>query len=217
MKIRICLADDHEVVRKGFRALLEKQPDCEVIGEATDGQQIIKMARELNPDVVVMDVSLPNLNGIEATRQIKAQNPSIKILALSVHTRGSVAGQVIKAGATAYLPKSSTVKELMEAIHAVMKNQTYISPQILDTIVKYFQEESVHKGVASDRLTPREREVLTLIVEGKTTKEISASLFVSEKTVTSHRYQIMQKLEIHNIGDLIKYAMREGLTSLDEQ
>ncbi len=209
MNIRILLADDHEVVRKGFRSLLEKQADCEVIGEATNGLETVMMAKELNPDVVVMDISMPKLNGIEATRQIKAHNSSIKILALSVHSRGSVVGQIIQAGASGYLPKSSSVKEFLKAIHSIMRNRTYISPKIMDSMVEYLQEEPVPKKMSLDLLTPREREVLDLIKNGKTTKEISSILYISEKTVESHRYQIMQKLGVHNLAELIKFAIQE--------
>ncbi len=215
MKIRILLADDHEMVRKGFRALLEKQSDCEVIGEATDGRETVKMAQELNPDVVVMDISMPNLSGIEATRQIKTHNPSIKILALSVHSRGSVVGQIIQAGASGYLPKSSSVKEFQKAIHTIMRNRTYISPKLMDSMVEYFQEEPAPNRISAENLTPREREVLKLIADGKTTKEISAGLCVSEKTVESHRYQIMHKLGAHNLAELIKFAVQEGIASFD--
>ena len=213
MKIRILLADDHEVVRKGFRSLLEKQADCEVIGEATNGRETVKMVQELSPDVVVMDISMPKLNGIEATRQIKAHNSSIKILALSVHSRGSVVGQIIQAGASGYLPKSSSVKEFLKAIHSVMRNHTYISPKIMDSMVEYIQEEQegVPKKISTDTLTPREQEVLELIASGKTTKEISAILYISEKTVESHRYQIMQKLGVHNLAELIKIAIQKGV------
>ncbi|MBD3268210.1 response regulator [bacterium] len=215
MKIRLLLADDHEVVRKGFRSLLEKQTAFIIVGEATNGQEVVRMAQELNPDIVVMDISMPKLSGIDATRQIKKFNPSIKILALSVHSRGSLIGQIIRAGASGYLPKSSSVTELLKAIHTIMKNHTYICPKIMDTMVEYFQDESDRKRVTSDILTIREREIVKLIADGKTTKEIGAILCISEKTVESHRYQLMNKLGIHNMAELIKFAIQQGITSFE--
>ena len=217
MKIRILLADDHEVIRDGLRALLEKQPDFEVVGVAGAGRETVEMAQQLEPDVIIMDINMPNMTGIEATRQIKANSPNIKILTLSVHSRSSLIGQMIKAGASGYLPKSSAAKELIEAIRTVMKNRTYISPKVMDSVVEYLHNEPDGQSTPSTALTPREREVLNLIADGKTTKEISVCLHLSEKTIESHRHNIMDKLGVRSIAELTKYAIREGLSSLEPE
>lgn len=215
MKVRILLADDHEVMRDGLRALLEKQSDFEIVGIAGDGDETIQLAQELKPDAIVMDINMPNMNGVEATRRIKTNDPQVKILALSVHTRGTLVAQVIKAGASGYLPKSCTAHELFEGVRAIMRNRTYISPEVLDSVVDFLQEDPAAQDQIATPLTPREREVLILIAGGKTTKEIAESLYVSEKTVESHRFQIKQKLGVNNLAELIKYAIREGMITPD--
>lgn len=216
MKIRIVVADDHEVMRDGLCALLKQQDDFEVIGEAREGQETIQMAQHLKPDVIIMDINMPNLNGLEATRQIKTNSPNIKVITLSVHTRSVLVAQMIKAGASGYLPKSCTTLELVEGIRSVMRNQMYISPKVINSVVEYLRDETVMQNHDSSLLTSREHQVLCLIGEGKTTKEIADYLHVSDKTIESHRYQIMQKLDIHRLTDLIKFAIRKGFIILDK-
>ncbi|MFB3788970.1 MAG: response regulator [bacterium] len=215
MKIRILLADDHIVMRNGLCALLEKESDLEVVGQAGDGRETLRKAQECRPDVIVMDINMPDQSGIETARQIKAISPGVKILALSVFTQSLIVAQMIKAGASGYLPKSCSPQELCHAIRKVVQNHTYIDPAIQDAVVEYLQAESAPAAGAAAVLTPREREVLSLIAAGKTNKEMADALFVSEKTIESHRFQIMHKLGIHNLADLIKYAVREGFTSLE--
>jgi DNA-binding NarL/FixJ family response regulator len=215
MKIRILLADDHEVVRDGIRGMLEKQPDFEIAGVTGDGREAIEMVRHTDVDVIVMDVNMPHLSGMEATRQIKAISPGVKILTLSVHSRGPVIAQMIRAGASGYLPKTCATKELVEAIRAVMQGRTYISPGVLDSVTDYLRTEPDDSKEHFASLTPREREVLALIAEGKTTKEISNRLHLSERTVEFHRHNIMDKLQMRSVAELTKYAVREGLTPLE--
>lgn len=216
MAIRILLADDHAIVRAGFRNLLEKQRDMEVVGEANDGRDAIQIARQLKPDVIIMDVAMPELNGIDASRQITREFPDIKVLALSMHSSHRVVSQMLRAGASGYLVKTCTVEELVRAVRAVNEGKTYLSPEIASGLV----EDYMHRVPAGDDDTPatlsdREREVLQLVAEGKTTKEIASLLHVSVKTVEGHRHSIMEKLALHSIAELTKYAVREGLTPLE--
>lgn len=216
MSIRIILADDHKIIRDGLRALLEKEPDMEVVGEAQDGLTTIKLAKKLLPNIVIMDIGMPDMNGIDATRQIFSETQGIKVIALSMHSDRRFVLQMLKAGASGYLLKDSAFEELASAIKTVMAGQPYLSPKITDVVIKEYivslpkNEESVFT-----KITPREREVLQLIAEGKTTKQIAAFLNVSVKTIETHRQQIMEKLDIHSIAELTKYAIREGLTSLE--
>ena len=215
MTIRILLADDHEVVRDGIRGVLEKQPDFEIVGVTGDGRDAIERVRRGKVDVVVMDVNMPHVTGMEATRQIKAISPEVKILTLSVHSQGPVIAQMIRAGASGYLPKTCATQELVEAIRAVMQGRTYISSDVLDAVTDYLRMDSDTSRQPSPHLTPREREVLALIADGKSTKEISQCLNLSERTVEFHRHNIMDKLEMRSVAELTKYAVREGLTSLE--
>jgi len=215
MKIRILLVDDHKIVRDGLRKLLEKEQALLVAGEAEDGRSAIKAVRELRPDVVIMDVAMPDLNGIEATRQLVADRPDLKIVALSTHSERKFVTEMLKAGAAAYLLKDCAFEELVTAIQTVVKGKIYLSPGIAGVVIENYVRNapSVDKSVFS-LLSDREREVLQLMSEGKTTKEIAAHLNVSIKTVETHRTNIMTKLDIHSIAELTKYAIREGLTSL---
>ena len=216
MTIKILIADDHKIVRDGLRTLVEKQSDMEVIGEAENGRNAVQFALELVPDVVIMDVTMANLNGIEATRQIHKEQPDIKIIALSMHSDRRFVAGMLDAGALGYLLKDCAFEELARAIHSVVSNQTYLSPKISDILVKaYVLKSSVKPSSAYAILTAREREVLQLLAEGKSTKQIANSLYVSIKTVETHRKQIMDKLDIHSIAELTKYALKEGLTSLE--
>ena len=216
MSIRVFLADDHQIVREGLRTLLEKQPNMEVVGEAKTGREAVQLVKELLPEVVVMDISMPDLNGVEATRQIIAKTPSIKVIALSMHSDKRFVVEMLKAGASGYLLKDSASEELIRAVQTVAVNRTYLSPKIADLVIKdYIRLSPKVQFSVFSLLTPRERQVLQLLSEGKTTKGIGFDLQVSVKTVETYRQQIMDKLNIHNIAELTKYAIREGLTSLE--
>ena len=215
MKTRVLLADDHVMMRGGLRMLLEQNAELAVVGEAEDGRETVRLAKKLSPDVVVMDIAMPDMNGIEATRQIIAEHPGIKVIALSMHSDRHFVSEMLKAGATAYLLKQCAVDELITAIKTVLKNQTYISPCISGVVVDQFvRNSSKSESTAFSHLTDREREVLQLMAEGKTTKEIAFQLHLSIKTIETHRMKVMEKLNIHTVAELTKYAIREGLTSL---
>ena len=216
MSIRIILADDHKIVREGLRALIEKQPNMEVIAEAQNGRTAVELVQKLLPEVVIMDVVMPDLNGIEATRQIVAKAPGVKVIALSMHSDRRFVVEMLKAGASGYLLKDCAFEELVNAIRAVVVNRTYLSPKIADNMIKDFVRlfPKTELSVFSV-LTPRQRQVLQLLSEGKTTRQIATHLQVSVKTVETYRQQIMDKLNIHSIAELTKYAIREGLTSLE--
>ena len=217
MSLKIILADDHSIMREGLRALLEKQPDIEVLAEAENGRTAVELSRDLRPDVVIIDIAMPDLNGIEATRQIVAESPGVKVIALSMHSDRKFVREMLSAGASGYMLKDSAFEELDKAISTVNDNQTYLSPGIADTVVKdYLGKIVTDNSTASIALTNREREVLQLFAEGKTTKQIASLLFVSIKTIETHRKQIMYKLGLNSIAELTKYAIREGLTSLEK-
>jgi len=216
MSLRILLADDHRIMREGLRSLLEKQPGMEVIAEAENGRATVRLSRELKPDVVVMDIAMPDLNGIEATRQIIAESPGVKVAALSMLADTKFVREMHGAGASGYLLKDAAFEELGNALRTVTNDQTYLSPKIADLVVKdYLLNLSTKDSSTSPVLTNREREVVQLFAEGKTTKQISSLLYVSVKTVETHRKKIMDKLGINSMAALTKYAIREGLTSLD--
>ncbi len=215
MKTRILLVDDHKILRDGICSLVKGYDDMEVIGEAADGRSAIRLVKELAPDVVIMDISMPDLNGIDATRRIIADYPNVKIIALSMHYDKQFVSEIFKAGASGYLIKDSAFDELEHAIRIVMEGKTYINPQIARLVVESLvsqPEPASHQ--AFSLLTDREREVLQQIAEGKSTKQIASDLSVSAKTVESHRRQVMGKLNIRNVAELTKYAIREGLTSV---
>ncbi len=214
MAIRILLVDDHEIMREGMCALLKRRSDMAVVGQAGDGRTAISMAKELSPNIVIMDIGMPNLNGIEATRQLILDNPSTKVMALSTHSDGTIVAKMLKAGAGGYMLKESAFSELLEGIDAMMEGKTYLCTKIAKIVFSdYVNMLSNPKWSGSDFLSSRENEVLQLVAEGKTTKEIAQLLNLSIKTVDSHREHIMEKLSIHNIAGLTKYAVREGITS----
>jgi DNA-binding NarL/FixJ family response regulator len=215
MSIKILLADDHKIIREGLKSLLEKQGDISVIGQAEDGRTTVKLARELSPDIVIMDISMPDMNGIEATRQIVSRDPRIKVIALSVHSDKRFVIEMLHAGASAYLLKDCAFVELVNAVRAVIVNHSYLSPEIADAMIEDYKDILSKKPLSAfSILTNREREVLQLLAEGKTTKDIAASLNVSVKTIETYRHQLMDKLHVHSLADLTKYAIKEGLTSL---
>jgi DNA-binding NarL/FixJ family response regulator len=214
--IRIILVDDHEIVREGLRGLLEKEKGMQVVAEAEDGRTAVELTRQLRPDVVIMDITMPGLNGVEATRMIVGEELGTRVVALSMHSGRKFVSEVLKAGASGYLLKECAVSELVAAIRCVTGGKAYLSPKITDTVVDdYVRYVPAGKGKACESLTPREREVLQLVAEGRTTKEIAGDLHVSVKTVEAHRAQIMEKLGIHNVAGLTKFAIHEGLTSLE--
>jgi DNA-binding NarL/FixJ family response regulator len=215
MPVRIVIADDHRIVREGLRHLLEKRTDFKVVGEAPDGESAVRLAKELSPDIVIVDISMPGLNGIEATRRILAERPEIRVLALSMHSDRRFVIETLKAGASGYLLKDSAFDELARAIEVVMARGAFLSPAITEMVVRdYVLQSGCDDDAVFSVLTPREREVLQLMAEGEPTRAIAAHLAVSVKTVETYRQQIMEKLDLHSVAELTKYAVREGLTEL---
>lgn len=217
-RIDIILADDQVITRTGLRSLFEKDPKILVSAETSTGRDAVRMALDLKPRIVIMEVSLPELNGMDAARQITAANPDIRIIALTMLSHRLYVSGMLKAGARGYLLKSCTFEELRHAVLTVADDKTYLSPSIADTVVKDYVSNASQPMPAgpSHELTGREREVLQLIAEGLSTRDIGHRLFVSESTINTHRRQIMEKLNIHNIARLTKFAIQEGLTSLDK-
>jgi DNA-binding NarL/FixJ family response regulator len=217
MGITVLIADDHKIMLAGLRSLLEKQADIEVIAEAENGRKAVQYATDKKPDVVVMDVSMPDLNGIEATKQIVESLPETRVIALSMHSDKRFVMGMLRAGAFGYLLKDCASQELANAIHQVAVGKKYLSPEITGVVIDDFLlgVSSEEVATATSRLSAREREVLQLIAEGWSTKQIASHLYVSVKTIETHRRQIMKKLDLHNIADLTKYAIREGLTSIE--
>ena len=214
--MKIILADDHRIIREGLRALLDKEPDMEVVAEAEDGRTTVRLSREYRPDVVIMDITMPGLNGIEATRQIVSELPDIKVIALSMHSDRKFVREMLSAGASGYLLKDSAFEELSNALHAVYNDQLYLSAKIDDQgLIGYAGQVKAEAPAKAHPLSHREREVLQLLAEGRTTQQIASSLCVSGKTIASHRTQIMNKLGLTSVAELTKYAVREGLTSID--
>jgi DNA-binding NarL/FixJ family response regulator len=208
--------DDHQMLRDGLRALLEKERGLRVVGDASDGRSAIDLARTLAPDVIVMDIGLPGLNGIEATRHILESAPNVKVIALSMHSDKRYVVQMLKAGAAAYLLKNCASNDLVHAIRAVLANRRFLSDGIAEALAEHVSREpSAAPGSPYTDLTAREREVLQLLAEGMTSKKIAGVLNVSVKTVETYRRDIMHKLDLHNVAELTRYAIREGLTTLD--
>jgi DNA-binding NarL/FixJ family response regulator len=216
MNIKVLLVDDHAIIREGLRSLLEKQPEMEVIADTEDGRKAVELVREQLPDVVVMDITMRGLNGIEATRQIAQEFPAVKVIALSIHSKRRYVTDMLSAGASGYILKECLFDELVQAIHAVVAGGRYLSPRITDVVVDdYVKHLSAVNNSPLETLTSRQREVLQLVAEGKSTKQIALDLHVSTKTIEANRRQIMDKLDIHSIAELTKYAVREGLTTLE--
>jgi DNA-binding NarL/FixJ family response regulator len=214
-KINILLADDHTLLRNGIRALLEDQPDINVVGEAEDGREAVRLADQLHPNVVLMDISMPLLNGMEATRQIKREHPEINVLVLTMYDHEEYYREVLDVGASGYIIKRAAASELVAAIRAVAKGDAVLSPTITRLLLEDYLRKEINRDVTEpDTLTPREREVLQLIAEGKTSREIAEILNLSIKTVQSHRASLMQKLDLHDRGDLIKYAIQKKIIEI---
>lgn len=218
MPIRIVLCDDHQIIREGLRSLLEKQPDMAVVGEALNGLGAIKLVADKKPDIVVLDIAMPEMNGIAAARRIFTDHPKVKILALSMHSDHHFVTEMLEAGASGYMLKDSAFGELTIAIRTIISGGLFISPNIAGNVLEEFARRA-NPGHQSQRrisqLSHREKEILQLISEGHSTKEIATKINVSVKTVETHRQHIMQKVGVHNVAALTKYAVREGLTSLE--
>jgi two-component system response regulator NreC len=215
MSIRIVLADDHTVMRSGLRLLLERQPGLEVVGEASDGKQAVEVAAAEKPDVVIMDIAMPHLNGVEAARQIASRNPHTAIAILSMHSDESYVIRSLKAGARAYLLKDSAEADLIEAIRAITEGKSFFSPAVRKLLKEDYMHQLAEVGAEDsyELLTPREREVLQLVAEGKSNKEVANLLILSLYTVETHRTHILQKLNLHSVPELILYAVRKGIIS----
>ncbi len=207
-KVRVLLADDHAVVRQGFRLILSAEPDIEVIGEANNGREAVELAEKLHPDVVVMDVAMPELNGIEATRRISQAEPRTVVVALSMHKDSVYVREILRAGARGYLLKDAIDKDLITAIRAVARGEGYISPAVSTSVLEDYRR---HVTNPVDLLSSREREVLQLIAEGRTNKDIASGLGLSVHTVDAHRGRIMDKLNLHSTGELVRFAVRNGV------
>ncbi len=213
--IRILIADDHRLLREGICALLKGEPDIIVVGEAEDGRTAVHLAHNLHPNVVLMDIGMPLLNGLEATRQIKREHPEINVLVLTVHDNEEYFRQVLEAGASGYILKRAAASELVAAIRAVNNGEAVLAPSITRLLLEdYLRKENSKDELDSDTLSPREREILQLIAEGKTSREIADILSLSIKTVQSHRTNLMQKLDLHDRGDLIKYAIQKKIIEI---
>jgi DNA-binding NarL/FixJ family response regulator len=212
--LRILIADDHEVVRAGVRSLLESQPDCEICGEAVTGRQVVALAQQLKPDVAILDITMPELNGLEATRQIRKAAPTVQVLILSVHESEELVREIIDAGAHGYVLKSDAGRELTAAMHALRKHETFFTSRVAQIALRAYQNKKPTGGAPpSPRggLTPREREVLQLLAEGKSNKETASALGISVMTVETHRSNIMHKLGAHSVAELVHYAVRQKI------
>ncbi len=217
MSTRILIADDHKIVRDGLRSLLQQDASRTVVGEAADGRTAVRMARELVTDLVIMDVGMPELNGIEATRQIVAHNQHARVIALSMHSDRSYVARALQAGAVGYLLKDCAFEELDRAITVVLAGKVYLSPGVAGVVVDdYVRRLAGATEPALALITGKEREVLQLVAEGRSTKEIAATLHVSVKTIETHRQNLMAKLDVHSIAELTKLAIRAGLTRLEQ-
>jgi len=214
MPFRILLADDHEVVRRGLCSLLKAQPDCEVCGEAADGREAVEKALKLKPEIVILDIGMPRLNGLEATRQILKVIPETKILILTLHDSDQVVREVLDAGARGFLLKSDAARDLVSAIEALRRDKIYFTPKVASMVLNgYLQSRSAPASgnETRGRLTPREREIVQLLAEGKSSKEVAVTLGLSVKTAETHRSNIMRKLDLHSVSDLVLYAVRNNI------
>jgi len=216
-KVKLLVADDHKIFRQGIKKLLDEESDLQVVGEAADGREAVKKATELKPDVILMDIAMANLNGLEATKQIKKVLPDVKVIMLTMHKNEEYVLQSFQAGASGYILKEGAVEELVSAIRSIHQDKSVLSPTISKTLIDAYlrKMETGKTETPFDLLTDREREVLQLIAEGNTNREVAKLLFISVKTVEAHRAHIMQKLNIHEIARLVKYAIQKGLVDLN--
>lgn len=212
-EIKVLVVDDHALLRDGIRALLSIQDDIEVVGEATDGREAINLVRQLSPDVVLMDISMPLMDGLEATRRIHKENPKVKVLILTQHDNKEYMLSSVKAGAAGCVPKRAVASELISAIRVVHQGDSYLYPSVAKVLIKDYLQKMQQDPY--ERLTNREREVLKLVAEGRTSRDIASLLCISIKTVLGHRTKVMEKLDIHNRTELVKYAIRKGLITVD--
>jgi two-component system, NarL family, response regulator NreC len=214
-KLRIVLADDHTLVRHGLRKVLQDQSDWEVVGEADDGREAVRLVQELKPDVAILDIAMPRLNGIEATRQIARRFPDVQVLVLSMHADEPYVTQVLRAGATGYLLKDSADTDLIGAVAAVSQKKSFFSPAVAKVMLDDYVRQLADRGITDryDTLTDREREVFQLIAEGKSNKDVADLLHLSPNTVETHRAHIMEKLDVHNAAEIVLYAVRKGVIS----
>ena len=213
--LRVLVADDHEVVRKGLRSIVEEQPGWEVAGEASDGREAVDKARALRPDVAVVDVSMPGLNGLEATRQMLRHDAGAKVLILTMHESDPLIREVLDAGARGYLLKSDASRDLVTAVEAIRRNKTYFTARVAQIVLDGYLDKKPHSAPTTDappsRLTPRQREIVQLLAEGKSSKEVAVALGLSVKTAETHRANIMRRLECHSVSELVRYAIRNNI------
>jgi len=215
-QLKVIIADDHRIVLEGLKALLQNHKNIDVVGEAENGRSAVELASRLKPDVVIMDLGMPDMNGLTATRKILELDTGIKVLTLSMHSDKRFVSKALREGVSGYVLKESASAELVEAINTVVSGKTYLSPQIADVVINDYRKQLLDKEYSADSvLTKKEREILQLFAEGKSTKDIAYSLNVSVKTVETHRSRMMEKLDMHSIAELTKFAVREGLTSLE--
>jgi DNA-binding NarL/FixJ family response regulator len=212
--LKLLLADDHEIVRQGLRSMLEAQRDCHIVGEAADGRQAVTMTKELNPDVVILDIGMPSLNGLEATRQILKMRPQTKVLILTMHESDSVIREVLDAGARGYILKTDAGRDLVSAVESLRRNKTFFTSRVSQMILDGFlkgdpRPQDSSSGVV--RLTPRQREIVQLLAEGKSSKEVAVALNLSVKTAETHRANIMRKLDCHSVSEVVRYAIRNKI------
>ena len=212
-RIKILVVDDHAIMRDGIRALLSLHDDVEIVGEASEGKEAVDKAQEFAPDVIVMDIAMPGMDGLEATRRIRKRSPAVKVIVLTQYDNKEYVLSTIKAGAAGYVPKRALGSELVSAIRAVHRGDSFLYPSAATALIEGYRQQA--EGEPYDRLTEREREILKLIADGHISREIADMLFISLKTVLGHRAKIMEKLDLHNHTELIKYAMRKGLVSMD--
>jgi DNA-binding NarL/FixJ family response regulator len=213
-KIKVLLVDDHAIMRDGIKALLSLNSDITIVGEASDGKEAIEKMAEMKPDVIIMDIAMPGMDGLEATRRIKKQWPGVKVLVLTQYDNREYILTAIKAGAAGYVPKRALGSELVTAVRSVYKGDSFLHPSAATALVEDYRQQ-VKGAEPYDALTPREREILKLIAEGHTSREIAENLYISLKTVTGHRTRLMEKLDLHNRTELFKFAVRKGLVTLD--
>ena len=212
--LKVLIADDHEIVRQGLRSMLEAQRECQVVGEAADGRHAVAMTKELNPDVVILDIGMPTLNGLEATRQILKLRPQTKVLILTMHESDSVIREVLDAGARGYILKTDAGRDLVTAVDSLRRNKTFFTSRVSQMILDGFLKGDPRpqdSGSGAIRLTPRQREIVQLLAEGKSSKEVAVALDLSVKTAETHRANIMRKLDCHSVSEVVRYAIRNNI------